>query len=229
MRVGSRVLVVVLVVAALGALVPLAASSVAASRQTASQRVIVVLRNQDRGQPATRTMLARRRRALQTIQAPVLTQLSRTHARNVHSYTALNAVSATVTPAETAALKADPAVKEVVPDAFVHLAPPAASGSGAGSGSAGGTAPVPGACAPAGKPLLEPEALQTMNVDSTDPRARTARSLGLTGAGVKVGFIVDGLDTNNPDFIRADGQHVFVDYKDFSGFGTSAPTSGAGL
>src|SRR6202035_4751579 len=51
-------------------------------------------------------------------------------------------------------------------------------------------------------------------------------ALGLDGSGVTVGFIADGLDINNQDFIRANGQPVFVDYKDFSGEGTSVPTGG---
>ncbi len=49
----------------------------------------------------------------------------------------------------------------------------------------------------------------------------------MTGTGVTVGFIADGLDINNPDFIRANGQHVFIDYQDFSGDGLAAVTGGA--
>ena len=43
---------------------------------------------------------------------------------------------------------------------------------------------------------------------------------------MKVAFIADGIDVNNPDFIRADGSHVFIDYQDFSGDGPNAPTGG---
>ncbi len=73
---------------------------------------------------------------------------------------------------------------------------------------------------------LDPQALETIHADSQDSSEPTARSLGITGAGVKVGFIADGLDINNPDFIRPNGQHVIVDYQDFSGEGTSVPTDG---
>jgi hypothetical protein len=42
---------------------------------------------------------------------------------------------------------------------------------------------------------------------------------------VKVAYLATGINVNNPDFIRANGKHVFVDYKDFSGAGTSSPTN----
>ncbi len=67
---------------------------------------------------------------------------------------------------------------------------------------------------------LEPQALQAIHAASQNPNAKTAQSLGITGAGVTVAFIADGLDINNADFIRPDGSPVFVDYKDFSGEGT---------
>jgi hypothetical protein len=202
-----------------------ASASAVAHAPASAQSVIVVFKNQDRAQPATRSALGARRRTLAAVQGPVLQQLAAGKARDVHSFTTLNAVSATVSPAQISSLRSDPAVAEVVPNALVHLAPPTTGAASSASGA--GTTPLPGACAPAGKVQLEPEALQTMSVDSNNPNAKTARSLGINGSGVTVGWIADSLDPNNPDFIRPDGQHVFVDFKDFSGFGTSAPTSGA--
>ena len=189
-----------------------------------AQSVIVVFKNQDRAQPATRSALGARRRTLSGIQGPVLQQLASGNARDVHSYTALNAVSATVSSSQLSSLRSDPAVAEVVPNGVVHLAPTTTGTAGSASGT--GATPLPGACAPRGQVQLEPEALKTMSVDSDNPNAKTARSLGITGSGVTVGFIADAIDPDNPDFIRANGQHV-VSLEDFSGFGTAAPTSGA--
>jgi hypothetical protein len=200
------------------ALVQVLSASASAVSHAAAQSVIVVFKNQDRAQPATRSGLGARRQTLAGVQGPVLQQLASGNASDVRSYTTLNAVSATVSPAQLSSLRSDPAVAEVVPNGVVHLAPPTTQGAGSASGT--GTAPLPGACAPAGKVQLEPEALKTMSVDSDNPNAQTARSLGITGSGVTVGWIADSLDPNNPDFIRPDGQHVFVDFKDFSGFGT---------
>ncbi len=207
------------------ALVQVLSAFASAVSHAPAQSVIVVFKNQDRGQPATRPGLGARRRTLAGIQEPVLRQLATGKARDVHSYTTLNAVSATVSPAQLSSLRSDPAVAEVVPNGVVHLAPPTTGAAGSASGT--GTTPLPGACAPPGKVQLEPEALKTMSVDSDNPNAKTARSLGITGKGVTVGWIADALDPNNPDFIRPNGKHVFVAFKDFSGFGTSAPTSGA--
>ena len=207
------------------ALVQVLSASASGVAQAPAQSVIVVFKNQDRAQPATRSALGARRRTLAALQGPVLRQLSAGKAHDVHSFTTLNAVSATVSPAQVSSLRSDPAVAEVVPNGLVHLAPTTTGTAGNASGA--GATPLPGACAPAGKVQLEPEALKTMSVDSDNPNAKTARSLGITGKGVTVAWIADALDPNNPDFIRRNGKHVFVDFKDFSGFGTSAPTSGA--
>jgi subtilisin family serine protease len=80
------------------------------------------------------------------------------------------------------------------------------------------------ACAANGQVQLNPQAIETIHAAGGP---QTAQGLGYDGAGVKVAFIADGLDINNPDFIRPDGTHVFVDYQDFSGTGTLAPTIGA--
>src|SRR5262249_20278755 len=157
-----------------------------------------------------RSALPARRRTLAAVQRPVLRQLAGSNARSVHSYTTLNAVSATVSPAQVSSLRSDPAVAEVVPNGLVHLAPTPTRAVGTASGA--GATPLPGACAPPGKVQLEPEALRTMSVDSDNPNAKTARSLGINGNGVTVGWIADALDPNNPDFIRPNGKHVFVDF-----------------
>ena len=224
MRVRLK-LAIAAVVAAVFGLVQVLSASASGVAQAPTQSVIVVFKNQDRAQPATRSELGARRRTLAGIQRPVLQRLATGKARNVRSYTTLNAVSATVSPAQLSSLRSDPAVAEVVPNGVVHLAPPTTGAAGNASGA--GATPLPGACAPGGKVQLEPEALKTMSVDSDSSNAKTARSLGITGNGVTVGWIADALDPNNPDFIRPNGKHVFVDFKDFSGFGTSAPTSGA--
>ncbi len=206
---------------------PLSAAQAAALSNNVTQRVIVVLKDQVSQFPSSRALIKSRSAVVNSLQAPILGDLTATKAHNVHSYTTINSVSATVSPGEAARLAADPAVAEVVPDQIIKLASPfdaAATPSATGSASRtppAGTCPAKGA-----PPLLEPQALGIIHADATTPNAGTARSLGIDGSGVTVAFIADGLDINDTDFIRADGSHVFVDYKDFSGEGTSVPTGG---
>jgi hypothetical protein len=146
-----------------------------------------------------------------------------------HSFHTVNAFAATVSRAERARLASDPSVAEILPDTLVKLP---AAGSGqmvritprARAHSSTGPAPAANGgqqiCpSDPSKPLLEPEALGIIH-------ATEAQQL-VTGAGVKVAFVADGLDINNPDFVRPDGSHVFVDYRDFTGEGINAPTDGA--
>jgi subtilisin family serine protease len=223
MRMRSRVVIAAIASASLLAAVPLLSTSASAQGQSATQRVIVIYKNQDSRQPATRSLLPKRESSFHGTQSPVVSQMSASGARSIRSYKVIDATSATVSSNEVSKLKSDPAVSEVVPDQIIHLAPPASTSTGTAGGAASGAA---NACAAPGKVQLDPEALQTIHADSDQPGAQTARSLGFDGSGVKVGFIADGLDINNPDFIRANGQHVFVDYKDFSGEGTGVPTGG---
>ncbi len=84
------------------------------------------------------------------------------------------------------------------------------------------------ACGTAAHPELDPEALTNIDDAGND-------TMGFTGKGVKVAFLADGLQINDADFRRNQafasgaspkGSAVIVQYKDFSGDGTSAPTGG---
>ena len=248
MRVRGRLAGAALTAAAIsGGVAGLSANSASASGQNARQSVIVVLNNQDVAQPATPGDLPARSRSFQVTQAPILSSMHSTGATKIQTYSVLDAVAATVTPAEASALAANPAVSAIYPDGVVQIGSPnpggdsasAGGGSdlasmarragaprsdvapGGGGATGGGTA---GVCS--STPDLAPAGLPLIHAASSDPAAKTAASLGFTGAGVTVGFIADGLNINDPDFIRPSGQHVFVDYKDFTGEGTKAPTDG---
>jgi hypothetical protein len=188
-----------------------------------TDKVIIVLRNQFPGLPDTLADSARRAMAVASTQSAVLRELTMTRARDVKPVTLINAIAATVSPGEARRLTGNPAVAEVTPDLPIPLASAPAVKL---SRSASGLNPVRGAC-PANKNgvQLDPEAVENIHA-ATQSGKNSARALGYTGAGVKVAFIADGLDPDNPDFIRASGRHVFVDYQDFSGTGTNAPTDG---
>ena len=214
-----------------GASVPSSLSLTAAKHGTAT--VVVVLNSDvDVTSPDTRANHTRHADALATVQVPVLGLLSAHHATKVHAYASFGEIAATVDAATLTALSTDPAVAAVVPDATLRVADPTLSRAGSREVAGATAARQKGASVPAGvcatkrsAPELNPEALQTTHTDSDDPTARTARSLGATGAGVKVAFFAEGVDVNNPDFIRPDGSKVFVDYQDFTGDGTSAPSN----
>jgi Subtilase family len=190
-----------------------------------TDRVIILFRNQFSAIPANAANETVRAADVSANQHAVLTQLTSTHAANVKSVSLVNAVSATVSPAEAQALRSNSAVSEVVPDLPVPWATtPTLPTTKAAKAS--GITPLPGACAPKGKVQLDPEAIENIHAATQSGKGAAAQALGYTGSGVKVAFIADGLDINNPDFIRANGKHVFVDYQDFSGTGRNAPTGG---
>jgi hypothetical protein len=192
------------------------AQPVAAAPEDQDRAVIVIMKNRATGADAL------------SDQAPVVGELSRAKARNVRSYRLVNAFATTVSEAEMERLKTHPAVAQVVPDSVIRLKAHIHSAVIPASSPTISLTPsvIPGACGPNGQVLLDPEALLTTNTDSDNPAAKTARSLGFTGAGVKVAFIADGVDPNNVNFIRQDGKSVFVDYQDFSGDGPNASTGG---
>ena len=191
-------------------------------------RVIVVLKRQQSGRLASVASVRARASVQRAQRRPLIASIARSGGAVTHQFTVLNAFVAQVSNAERARLASDPSVASVVPDGLVTPPPPVtASPSSGGTPSPGNpTTPQSGICpSDPAKPLLEPEALQTMHVAYSDPTIPQAQNLA-TGKGVKVAFFADGLDINNPDFIRPDGSHVFIDYRDFTGDGPSAPTGG---
>ena len=201
-------------------------SEASALSTNVTKKVIVVFKDQVAQAPASRADVRARSQIEANEQHPILGELSQTKARAVHSYITINAVAATVSPGEASHLASDPAVAEVVPDQIIKLASPFNATSTAAP-TAAARSPLPGTCSSSPtNPALEPQALQTIHADSSDPNAKTARSLGIDGSGVTVAFIADGLNTHDTDFIRPDGTPVFVDFKDFSGEGTAVPTGG---
>ncbi len=202
----------------------------AATEAAARSPFIVVLSNQH---PDVSARAATRERVVGQDQAPLVSRARTGGATGIKTFSIINAFAATMTAAQADSLRADPSVAEVVPDRMVRLTPLAARDEKAATdynAQSPSAAPpdhlIPGTCpADPAKPLLEPEALQATHTAFLDSSVPQAQNL-VDGTGVKVAWIADGLDTKNPDFIRADGTPVFTDYQDFSGTDPSLGGSG---
>ena len=204
---------------------PLTAAQAKALSTNVTDKVIVVFKNQFAGLTDAPNDTAARTAAVGSAQSGVMSQLAQTHSLDVKSFSLINAVSATVSAGEAKYLAANPAVGEVVPDLTIPVADAPVTIARTAA-AADGIKPLPGACASGKTVQLDPEAIENINAATQSGKGDAAQALGYTGAGVKVAFIADGVNPDNPDFIRANGQHVFVDYQDFSGTGTAAPTDG---
>jgi hypothetical protein len=198
-----------------------------APAQLRSSNVIVILRDQKAELPGLRGMRGMRAAALSTAQDPVVAHMQTAGSTRIHRYQLINAVSANVSAAEAEQLAAHPLVQAVVPERVIRLPRLAKTPLGTNSG-AGGASPSPALCN-----TLEPEALQlthTAYLDPTIPQAQRVRDGNgefVTGKGVKVAWIADGLDPTIAGFTHTDGTPVFIDYQDFSGDPAGTPT-GAG-
>jgi hypothetical protein len=195
------------------------------------QRVIVLLRDQHTALPPTRADAKARAAALSADQRPLLAAVRASGGHVNAAYRTFDAVAVTVSASERAKLAANPAVSEVLPDATVPNPYPTTGGNFSDAPLAMPKASSPATelapTAPDGQqicptnpndPIVAPEGRSLIDADQAEQIA--------DGSGVKIGFVADGIDINNPDFIRPDGSHVFFDYQDFSGDGPNAPTSG---
>jgi hypothetical protein len=206
----------------------------------ATDRSIIIFKNQFLNLPPGGDTTRLRVSAIDAIQAPVLAELKALHATHVQSFQIINAIAATISPAEVKRLRANPAIQSVEPDAIQHVT----SGNSGTAGAADPQAPAQAQATTAdhattdaavtaddatqsicpsnpAQPLIEPESRTLMNVDAANQI--------VDGTGIKVGLVYDGIDPSNPDLIRKDGQHVIYDYQDFSGQGPTGPTSGQAL
>jgi hypothetical protein len=207
----------------------LTASAVARSAPTSSRtsNVIVVLRNQNTNLSLAKGTDSPRVAANRIDQSSVVSYAKSLGASRLLRYRTINAFAAKVTAAQAASLAADPSVARVYPDLTIRMGPSEKQAISTAVKVATPAVESPAICpSDPSQPLLEPEALQTTNTAFTDPTTPQAQNL-VDGTGVSVAYIADGIDINNPDFIRADGTHVFTDYQDFSGEGPNAPSGSA--
>ena len=188
-----------------------------------TDKIIVVLKEQEAAVADIAAHQNVRAAAIASLQKPLISELKMTDALDVKSDQLIDAVSATVSPGEAHRLEANPEVAEVLPDEAIRMAPTSPPPTGAGSAT---SSPSPGVCAPPGHVQLNPEAVVNIHAATPSGAGSSAQDLGYTGAGVKVAYLADGIDVTNPDFIRPDGQHVFIDYQDFSNDGTGGRTDG---
>ncbi len=190
--------------------------------------MIVILRDQ-MSEPNRRSDERRvRSTAIAAAQAPLLRELQSAKPRQAHTFETVNGFATKLSPAEISRLSAHPQVLAVVPDRMIRSSPSVRRMRGA----ARAIVKPDSADAASLCNTLEPEALQLTNtafLDRSVPQAQEVldgEGFRVTGRGVKVGIISDGLDTSIAGFTRADGSKVFIDYQDFSGDPAGTPTSG---
>jgi hypothetical protein len=192
--------------------------------------VIVVLADQHadmklRAQGAARTTTTR------SDQRSIVADIAANGGTDITQLVSVNAVAAHVSAAEVDRLRANPEVREVVPDAPIDVQQPQA-------GPTGRPARLSPALCPSNpaEPLLEPEALSVTHTETDRPGDSRQASLVATGKGVTVA--IEGMNdlAGNPNFVRPDGSHVVIDAPDYTAdhsdgefYGDASSVAGQGL
>src|SRR3954470_7325896 len=107
----------------------------------ASNRVIVVLKAQQRGRLASASSVKARSAVQARQRRPLIARIAASGGSVTRQYTTLNAFAATVSPSMAKSLAADPNVSTVIPDAMVTPTQDPSHGDGGGGGDQG---PSPG-------------------------------------------------------------------------------------
>ena len=198
----------------------------------AQSDVIVILRDQIADAPPVRKAMTSRAFAVATSQHSLITELQQGRTRKVHSFSTINAFATSVSAAEAAHLATHPEVMAVVPDLPIRSRRLQSPNRSSNAIPAAIAAAAPSATSSLCN-TLEPEALQITNtafVNPATPQAQEVRDgngVPVTGKGVKVAYIADGLDPTVAGFTRPDGSNVFIDYQDFTGDPAGTPTGAA--
>jgi hypothetical protein len=186
-------------------------------------RAVIVLMRAQHPELKPKIQASQRQQAVDADQAGVVADLRDHGATHIQQLDTVSAVAATVSQGEIDRIAANPQVAAVVPDRVIPR--PDLPGSVPAGPTRAGSAGAQLCPADPAKPLLEPEALGLTHTASPDPRTPQAQSLA-TGRGVRIAFMAEGIDVDNPDFVRPDGSHVFFDYQDFSGDGRNDNSGG---
>ena len=192
--------------------------------------MIVIYRDQMENMAGRSNLQARASVFAQT-HAQLINELQAAKPRTATSLALVNAFTAKLSTTEVETLSLRSEVLAIVPNRMIRLPHLSKDSKRAGGGGRGGSATA--AATPALCNTLEPEALQVTHTAYLDPSTPSAQTTldgngeKITGKGVTVAWLADGLDPNDPGFIRPDGTKVFTDYQDFSGDPATEPSGGA--
>jgi hypothetical protein len=183
------------------------------------ESMIVVFNNQLTSMPATKAHRQARESAAASMQAPLVSQLKQVGATDITNLSLLNAVSATMSASEAAALSHTAGVKEVVPDGMITIGDAASTTPQVSANQVRKASALPAVSSDGQRlcntnpndPLVEPEALTSIHDASPNPNAPDEASSIANGAGVVIGNVDADTLAGNPNMIRPDGQPVIID------------------